>query len=90
MSILRFMGIIDLALVSLILFQTLFPEQWMATAGTYMIFKGGLFALFGDLISYFDIGIGVYLFLISWGLSSTILSVIAIFFLIQKGLVSLW
>jgi len=83
------LGILDLGCVLLILFTALFPQNWITIGATYLIIKGGLFALLGNIVSFFDAAIGIYLFLIALGVSSTILSVLAMLFLVQKAVFSL-
>ncbi len=84
------LGLIDLTCVLLILFSSLFPENWLMAGGGYLILKGGLFGLLGDIVSYFDLTVGLYLLLIAaLGLSSTVVSVVAMLFLVQKGVFSL-
>jgi len=88
--IIRILGLIDLTCVLLILFSSLFPENWLMAGGGYLILKGGLFGLLGDIVSYFDLIVGLYLLLIvALGLSSTVVSVVAMLFLVQKAVFSL-
>lgn len=85
----RLLGIADMICVLFILFTALFPENWLHTGATYLVIKGGVFGLLGDIVSFFDAGIGVYLLLLGLGISSTVISVIAMLFLVQKAVFSL-
>jgi len=85
----KLLGLADFGCVLLLLFTALFPDNFIHTGGTYLIMKGGLFAFLGDIVSFFDVGIGIYLLLMGLGISSTVLSVLAMLFLIQKAAFSL-
>ena len=85
----KLLGVADLACVLLLLFTALFPEQWISTGATYLMVKGGFFAFLGDIISFLDIGVGIYLVLMVLGISSTVLTIIAMIYLLQKAIFSL-
>ena len=87
--VVRALGVFDMTISTFILFSTLFPATWLFTAGAYLVVKGGWFALLGNVISYLDVMIGVYLFLLSFGIGHGVLSIIAMLFLVQKGIVSM-
>jgi len=85
----KLLGLADLGCVLLLLFTALFPDNFIQTGATYLIMKGGIFAFLGDIVSFFDVGIGIYLLLMGLGISSSVLSVIAMLFLVQKAVFSL-
>ncbi|HIH39571.1 TPA: hypothetical protein HA219_02540 [Candidatus Woesearchaeota archaeon] len=80
------LGVLDF--FSAVMFLIPMPRTIILLAATYLIIKGLLFAIGDDFISYFDIAIGIYLIIFSFGLSVTILSVVSALFLLQKGLLS--
>ena len=83
----KILGIMDL--ISAATFLIPLPKTIVLLAATYLIVKGILFSLGDDVASYFDVAIGIYLIVFSFGLSLTVISVISALFLLQKGLLSL-
>ncbi len=87
--LLRLLGVIDLMVALLLLASHILPKDILVVAAIYIILKGLVFVLAEDIISYVDIAIGLYIFLLMFGFSSNILSLLAALFLIQKGLASI-
>ena len=83
----KILGIMDL--ISAATFLIPLPKTIVLLAATYLIVKGILFSLGDDVASYFDVAIGIYLLVFSFGLALTVISVISALFLLQKGLLSL-
>ena len=65
-------------------FPFVLPKQLVFYIAGYLILKGGMFALSGNIVSYIDVFCGFYLILLTYGLSFTIITVFVVIFLIQK------
>lgn len=89
----KLMGIGDVvaALTTIVvaLFPSFLPRTIVFYAAGYLIFKGGMFALGGNIISYIDVFCGIYLILLTYGVSVTLITIFVVFFLIQKNILSL-
>ncbi|HLD06688.1 MAG TPA: hypothetical protein VJC16_04095 [Candidatus Nanoarchaeia archaeon] len=86
--IIKIMGGIDLVASIILFFNGVMPEKLLGYVASYLIGKGVLFGMSGDIASYIDAGIGVYAIFLSFGLSSTILSTLATIYLLQKAVIS--
>jgi len=69
-------------------FPFLLPKQIVFYIAGYLILKGGMFAITGNIISYIDVFCGIYLILLTYGISFTILTLFVVIFLIQKNILS--
>ena len=78
----------DTYAVLVMLLAPLFPWKFILYGAGWLIIKGGLFAWAGNLISFLDVGFGIYLIFVAFGITSTILTVIAVLYLGQKILFS--
>ena len=91
--LIKLMGIGDIiaAITAVIVaaFPTVLPRAVVFYVAGYLIFKGGIFAFSGNLISYFDVFCGIYIILLTYGISITIVTILVVFFLIQKNVLSL-
>ena len=85
----KLLGLADVFSGLVILTYTLIPHSFVAFAALYLIFKGAFFAATGDFMSYFDAAIGLYIVLLSFGVSFSFLSSIFLVFLIFKGVLSI-
>lgn len=85
----KILGLGDLLCIFAILFAKFLPLQIIILAAFYLIIKGMVFALGGDIVSFMDIGIGIYLLLTTINISSTFVTTIAVIFLAQKAIFSL-
>ncbi|MBS1267097.1 MAG: hypothetical protein MAG795_01068 [Candidatus Woesearchaeota archaeon] len=64
----------------------LIPGKLVFYVIAYLIVKGGLFALMGNFISYFDIASGIYIIALTKGFSVPLLTFIVVLFLVQKNI----
>ncbi len=83
----RILGFGDLFAVLVILLHHFIPKMW---AAMFLILKGFLFVLMRNLISWLDIFCGIYVIILSWGFSHWLPTTLAVIFLGQKGLLSLF
>ncbi len=86
--IVKALGLFDMLAATILIFGTHAPERLMLYVAVYLIVKGALFAFTGDIISVADIIIGGYAILIMNGHAWTLLTVISVLFLYQKGILS--
>ena len=82
------MGFFDAIAVLLLLLSPLMPVNAMLYGSGYLISKGGIFALAGNFVSWFDVAAGIYLLLVAFGIGSTVITVLVFIFLLQKALFS--
>ncbi len=87
--IIKLFGVIDFVIAAVLIFSFILPSNIIFYASGYLILKGGFFALGGNLVSWIDVLCGLYLFLISLGVSFTLITVIFVIYLLQKSLFSL-
>lgn len=85
----KLLGMIDLAIVFIILFHSSLPAKLILFAAGYLIVKGVFFIFTGDYASYADAAIGIYMVFMLIGASFTFITAISVVFLAQKGLLSL-
>lgn len=85
----RMLGILDLFVALMIIAHAHVPVKVIFFCAGYLIVKGALFVLTEDFASYFDLGVGLYMLLLAFNISFTLLSVLCVLFLVQKGLLSL-
>lgn len=89
MSLVKLLGILDLFTGVALLFAAIFPRIILFYCAGYLILKGFVFAVGGDIISWLDVFCGAYALIASWGVTSGVISVIAALYLLQKSLFSL-
>ena len=85
----KMLGFADLLSATTIIAAAHFPPVIVFFFAKYLLIKGGVFAIMGNVVSMIDVGIGLYMLFIAFGHSHIILSFLAIIFLFQKGLFSL-
>jgi len=85
----KLLGIGDLiaaaTIVMLAFTPIVLPKKLIFYAAAYLVLKGGLFWLSGDGVSFIDVLCGAYIIMLSIGLSVTLISVLAVIFLVQKN-----
>ena len=69
-------------------FPFLLPKTIVFYIAGYLILKGGMFAVTGNFVSYIDVFCGIYLILLTYGISFTALTLFVVIFLIQKNILS--
>ena len=69
-------------------FPLLLPKTIVFYIAGYLILKGGIFAMSGNLISYIDVFCGIYLILLTYGVSVTAITIFAVIFLTQKNILA--
>lgn len=85
----KLLGLMDIFSAVIILAYALVPHHFIAFAALYLMFKGVGFLALGDILSAFDILIGVYIVLLSFGLHISFLSSFSVVVLFVKGVLSL-
>lgn len=88
--IVKFLGGLDFLAVIVIFFSSIFPQKALMYAAGYLLFKGGFFAMGGDIASILDILCGIYVIFIAYGISSTVITVVVLIYLMQKVVFSLF
>ena len=88
--IVKLLGGFDLIAVIVIFFSSIFPQKLLLYAAGYLLFKGMFFAMGGDIASIIDVLCGVYVVLISYGISSSFITVLVLIYLVQKVVFSLF
>lgn len=86
---LKLLGIFDLFIGVVVLFWVLFPTQFLIYIALYLLFKGFTFAFFGDMLSWLDVVIGLYMILLTFEISFGLVTILSVIYLLQKGLFSL-
>ncbi len=89
MVLAKILGVGDLLGVIIIIFSAFFPQKMIIWIATFIILKGMMFAMTRNIVSFIDIGIGVYIVFIAYGISHWIPTLGSVLFLGQKGLFSL-
>lgn len=87
--VLRILGILDLICALLMLANPIIPRAVLMYFSMYLIFKGGYFAFKYNVASILDTLAGIYMIAVAYGFSSGVLTLIAVIYLGQKGLISL-
>jgi hypothetical protein len=87
--IVKVLGALDLACVIAILFAAAFPQKLILLFAIYLMGKGGIFALSGDVVSYIDVVCGIYMLLLAFGMVNLVVSGIFAAYLGQKSIFSL-
>jgi hypothetical protein len=89
----KLMGIGDIAgavaIALLTISPALLPKQIVLYIAGYLILKGGFFAFTGNMVSMIDVLCGIYIILLYFGVSVTLLSIFAVVFLLQKNVAAL-
>ncbi|MBW2971225.1 hypothetical protein KY320_03635 [Candidatus Woesearchaeota archaeon] len=84
----KLMGLGDIFAAVMTIVATMHPvaasKQLIGYAAAYLVLKGGIFSLAGNIVSYIDVLCGVYIFLLSLGISLPLLTLFAVLFLVQK------
>ena len=83
----KLLGVLDLICIIALFYSS--SISFVVFCAFYLLIKGMIFLISKDVISAFDVLIGGYLILTLIGVSSFIVSIVAGFFLLQKGILSL-
>lgn len=75
---------IFIALISF--FPEFLPRRLILLFAGYLLLKGIAFSMSGNFISYIDIFCGIYMILMTFGISISIISLLLVLYLIQKNL----
>lgn len=62
------------------------PRRAIILFAGYLLLKGIAFSMSGNFISYLDIACGIYIILMTFGISISVLSLLFVLYLIQKNL----
>ncbi|MBI2147068.1 hypothetical protein HYU19_01165 [Candidatus Woesearchaeota archaeon] len=80
----KLLGLADLAAVLVILAAPILPMNIIIYSAGYLIFKGGLFAINGNIISILDVVCGILTLLMAFDISSPFITLFMLVFLVQK------
>ncbi len=81
----KLMSIFDMYAILVMLLAPIFPLKWVLYGAGWLVLKGGIFAFQGNIVSMIDVFFGIYIVFVAFGISSTILTIIAIIYLGQKA-----
>ncbi len=87
--LLKLLGLFDLAAVMIILLSSVLPMKVVLYTGGLLVMKGLIFSLGGSLISLLDVLCGVLVILIAFKITSGIIILLVVLFLVQKALLSM-
>lgn len=85
----KIMSILDILAALSLIFSFFVPNWMMLIFGLYLLLKGFIFFVGGDFISFLDLLCGVYFGAFVFGFSYTIINILVVIFLVQKGVVGL-
>ncbi|MCB9362615.1 hypothetical protein H6504_04210 [Candidatus Woesearchaeota archaeon] len=87
--IIKILGLLDLISATILLFGELLPNRALFYAGMYLCIKGFFFGRMGDIASWIDLLVGVYVFAFAiFNLEFGMLTIVALIYLYQKALFS--
>ena len=84
--LLKVFGLADILSVLALSIAPVLPPSLVLIMALYLMLKGLIFSLMGDMISLIDILIGFYILLVSAGLSQWIITLIASVYILQKAI----
>lgn len=88
--LLKFLGLADLTSALALLLSSVLPPTLVMVMALYLLAKGGIFVLGGDKWSLVDVSIAGYMMVIAaFGVSSTVITAVAVLLMLQKGGMSL-
>ena len=83
------LGKLDLLTVLVLMGAAVLPSKLLLFAAIYLMIKGGLFILINkDFASYGDFISGIYLLVLSFGLTIPVVHQIVLFWLLQKTILT--
>jgi hypothetical protein len=89
-GLMKALGIMDILCAAALFLAAHLPDKLITFFALYLIFKGGFFALGKDFLSFFDIGIGLYLLYAAGHAGWLALTIIMAIYLLIKGGISLF
>ena len=85
----KILGVGDLITGIIVALSAIFPKAAILFAVKWLIIKGGLFALTGNMISFIDVFLGVYVIFLAFGHGITSLTIVTAIWVLQKAVFSL-
>ncbi len=85
----KILGIGDLFTGLIIVLSSIFPKAIILLGAKWLIIKGGLFALSGNMVSFIDVFCGIYVIFLAFGHSTTSLTIVTAIWVFQKAIFSL-
>lgn len=82
--LIKLLGLADLAAVITIIAAPILPANIIIYSAGYLIFKGGLFAINGNIISVLDVVCGIFTLLLAFDISHPYITLFMLIFLVQK------
>ena len=87
----KLLGVIDILAIIALLAVKILPQPVVILMALYLIIKGVLFMIIGQPFpNFFDVASGIYVASASYGISHWILTSIAVIYIGQKAVVSLF
>lgn len=83
------LSVLDILISFSVLLNNVLPPLVLLIVAAYLIIKGGFFLFQKDLASIGDILVGIYSLAIYFGFNNPVLTIIAVIFLLQKGVFGL-
>jgi hypothetical protein len=85
----KIMGVGDFIAIILILFAPVLPMKVILYGAAWLILKGGIFAMTGNIVSMLDVLCGLWTVALAFGAHSSTITIIVIIFLGQKVVFSM-
>lgn len=88
--LIKLMGLADMLAVLALYASTFLPGYIIIIMAIYLMIKGLIFAVMGNIVSLIDMLIGFYMILIIFGISYWIITLLFAAHLLQKSIVSVF
>ena len=88
--LLKLLGIADLLALIALFLATYLPQSLVIFMAIYLIAKGLIFTLMGDLVSLADVFTGLYIISASYGISHWSITLIITILILQKSIISIF
>ena len=84
----KLLGVMDLAAVIIVLLAPALPQRMVIYVAIFIAMKGLLFGPLRSIMNLLDIVCGVLIALMAFGITSTLIIVLIVLFLLQKAFFS--
>jgi len=88
--LIKILGAADILAVLSLFLAAVLPQAIIIILALYLIIKGFIFAIMGNIPSLIDLMIGFYIILVSFGIYHWIPTLIAAIYILQKAIVSIF
>ena len=88
--IVKILGVADMLAVLSLLLASVIPQVIIIIMALYLIIKGLIFTIIGNIPSFIDLIIGFYIIAVSFGISHWIITLIVVVYIVQKAVISVF